>query len=377
MRSKGFSIREIDPPFVKRPDESYDISMSDRTVKFVHGREGVDPFLGSYERKGKIVIPTDSGRSALVLALRHLGGNGFSGTAWIPAYSCPSLPAVFRKSGIRLRFYENSAGFKPVFPGSGPSRGDLLLIIHYFGFPNHGALAWFRSRSPENRPFLVEDCAGASLSGNVGLEGDFALFSFRKFFQVPDGGALVSSFPVQADLAPPDPRIEEKREKAFGYLQKGEFEKGLSLLEEAEADLEASFSSLPRRPSSASWEKLNAENFPEEARRRRVFGKLILDHLSRPAFESYGIRPLFGSVGEDAAPLVFPVRVAFDANRIRFLLRKSGYECPSLWRLNPALRFSFPSAYALGERTVGLPLPLQGKDEDLELLFRSLEMASR
>ncbi len=351
--------------------------MRDETSKLVHRKEGVDPFLGSYESVGRVVIPTDSGRSALVLALRHLARNGFSGTAWLPAYSCPSLPAVFRKSGIRLRFYENSAGFKPVFPSSGPSRGDLLLIIHYFGFPNQGALGWFRARSPENRPFLVEDCAGASLSRNVGFEADFAIFSFRKFFQVPDGGALVSRFPVCSDLAPADSRIAEKRQQAFECLQKGDFEKGLSRLEEAEADLEASFPSLPRRPSSASWEKLNAENFQGEARRRRGFGKLILEYLARPAYESCGIRPLFRSVGEDAAPLVLPVRVAFDANRIRFVLRKSGYECPSLWRLNPALRFSCPSAYALGERTIGLPLPLQGKDEDLELLLRSLEMASR
>lgn len=350
--------------------------MGDRTFELDLGKKGVDPFLGKYERIGRTVIPTDSGRSALVLALRHLAGNGFSGTAWLPAYSCPSVPAVFRKSGIRLRFYENTSDFKPVFPGSGPSRGDLLLIIHYFGFPNQGALGWFRARSPENRPFLVEDCAGSSLSGNIGFDGDFALFSFRKFFQVPDGGALVSRFPVQADLALADPRIAEKREKAFESLEKGDFEKGVSRLEEAEADLEASFSSLPRRPSSVSWAKLNAENFPEEARRRRTFGKLLLEHLARPSLKSCGIRPLFRSVGEDAAPLVLPVRVAFDANRIRFVLRRSGYECPSLWRLNPALRFSCPSAYALGERTIGLPLPLQGKDEDIEVLLHSLEVDS-
>lgn len=148
---------------------------------------------------------------------------------------------------------------------------------------------------------------------------------------------------------------------------------GLSQLEEAEAELEASFSSLPRCPSSTSWGKLKLVNFSEEARRRMDFGKILLEHLRRPHFESCGIRPLFRSIGGNDVPLLLPIRASFDMNRIRFVLRRYGYECPSLWRLNPAIRFSCPSAYALGERTVGLPLPRKDRDEDLELLLSCLD----
>ncbi|NLI96846.1 MAG: hypothetical protein GX436_09095 [Synergistaceae bacterium] len=336
------------------------------------GKGGVDPFLARFERVGRIAIPTDSGRSALILVLRHLAGQGFSGTAWLPAYSCPSLPQVFRRAGIRLRFYENSSGFKPVFPNPGPSTGDLLLIIHYFGFTNTGALGWFRSRPPQNRPLLIEDCAGASLNGNVGFVGDFALFSFRKFFPIPDGGALVTRFAIRPDLAPADSRLAGNREKGFRCIEEGAFEEGLSALEEVERDLEASFSSPPRSPSYTSWEKLNAEPFLEEVRRRRHFGKLFLEFLAKPAIQENGIRPLFPCLTKEAVPLVIPVRTPFHAARIQSLFRELGYECPSLWRLNPALRFSCRFAYLLGEETVGLPLPRKGKDSDLELLLQGL-----
>lgn len=312
----------------------------------------------------------------MVLALKTLAGQGFSGTAWLPAYACPSLPPVFRKERVNLRRYGVASNFRPVFPFPGPGEKDVVLLIHYFGFPNRRALEWFHSIPPEHRPFLIEDCAGASLAGHLGLAGDFALFSFRKFFEVPDGGALVSRFSVESTLDPADPGLARERDEAFESLRKGEVESGVRLLEKAEAHLDRDLPLLPRAPSTRSWDALGQISFEEEARRRRTFARNLLDRIIEDPGHSSFLNPLFPSIPEDAAPLVLPVEIRGERERLSSLLLEVGLECPFLWDLNPALRYSFPSEYRLGRRTVGLPIPSRERKEDFSAILQCLEFFS-
>lgn len=292
----------------------------------------------------------------------------------MPAYACPALVPVFRKEGMRLRRYGTASDFRPVFPNPGPSREDIVLIIHYFGYPNRRALGWLRSTPPQRRPFVIEDCAGSSLTESIGFEADFALFSFRKFFAVADGGALVSRFPVQPELNPADPQLAQNREKAFGFLKAGAFETALSRLNEAEAELDRALALLPRRPSSKAWETLKKTPFQHEALRRRNLGRILLEHITASPGLKCRLRPLLSSIPDDAAPLALPVEVLTDRERFPALFREKGLDCPSLWNLNPALRFSFPFDYALGSRTFGLPLPRGEESEEMEAILDCLKI---
>lgn len=312
----------------------------------------------------------------MVLALKTLASHGYSGTAWIPAYACPSLPPVFRREGVCLRRYGVGSNFRPIFPFPGPREKDAVLLIHYFGFPNRKALDWFHSFPSEHRPFVIEDCAGASLTGNIGFFGDFALFSFRKFFEVPDGGALVSRFTVDAPLNPADPALARERDEGFESLRKGDAELGLRLLERAEASLDGGLPLLPRTPSSRSWERLRQIPFDEEARRRRIFARSLLNRIIETPDLSSFLTPLFPSVPEEAAPLVLPVKISGEREKLSSLLREVGLECPFLWDLNPALRYSFPSEYRLGRRTVGLPIPSREGNEDSSSILECLKFFS-
>ncbi len=248
-----------------------------------------------------------------------------------------------------------------------------MLLIHYFGFPNRGALGWIRSRSPENSPFVIEDCAGSSLSGNIGIAGDFALFSFRKFFEIPDGGAMVSRFPVESPLNPANPILARERNEAFNSFRKGDFDLGLRLLERAEAHLDGDLSLLPRAPDRESWEVLKRTPFREEANRRRAFAEKLTKQISEDHALSTLLSPLFPSVCNDAAPLFLPVEVLGDREKLSGLLNQAGFGCPSLWNLNPALRYSFPAEFRLGKRTVGLPIPQTGSDRDFSVVVDCLK----
>jgi hypothetical protein len=337
-------------------------------------KSGVEAFLDPFRNTGRAVIPTDSGRSALLLALRTLATLDFSGIAWIPAYVCPSLPPVLRREGVLVRRYGTTSNFHPIFPSAGPGQQDVVLFIHYFGFPNRGALSWLQSICPEDRPFVIEDCAGSSLSGNIGFTGDFSLFSFRKFFEVPDGGAMVSRFSVKLSLNPSDPILAMKRNVAFNSLQKGNYDIGLQLLERAEAHLDGALSLLPRAPARESWEVLKRASFSEEAGRRRAFAKQMTKQISEDPGLSASLSLLFPSVCEEAAPLLLPVKVRGDREKLRRLLNQAGFECPSLWDLNPALHYSFPSEYRLGQCAIGLPIPRAGRDLDFSLIMDCLNL---
>ncbi|MFA0889323.1 MAG: hypothetical protein ACC613_09605 [Synergistales bacterium] len=342
----------------------------------VTNADGVEEFLRRFERNGMMVIPTDTGRSALVLALRTLVRKGCSGTAWIPAYACPSLPPVFRNEGMRLHRYGTASDFRPIFPSPGPAKEDIVLVIHYFGFSNHRVLGWIRSIPPERRPFLIEDCAGSSLTESIGFDADFSFFSFRKFFEVADGAALVSRFPVQPELNPADSRLAEKRDNAFGFMRAGAFETGLCSLKDAEAELDRALPLLPRTPSFKSWEELKKVPFRSEALHRREAGRLLLESITASFSLNRRIQPLLSSIPDDAAPLVLPVAVRTNRDHLSALFWEKGLNCPSLWDLNPSLRFSFPSDYDLGRRTLGLPLPRREEMNELNVILDCLKIFS-
>ncbi len=292
----------------------------------------------------------------------------------MPAYCCPSLAAVFRNEGCSVRRYALSRGFRPVFPLPGPAGEDVVLVIHYFGFPNQAALAWFRSRAQHCRPFLIEDCAGASLTGGIGLEGDFTLFSFRKFFQVPDGGALVSRFSISLLPGAGDEKLERLRTEAFSLMREGKHRQGFQALSECEAILDDSLLLLPRRPSPASWDFLGKVSLQTESLRRRKAAMQILSGISSGPDAIATFRPIFSSVPDSSAPLVLPVEVLRGSReKLSSKLQEEGFESPSLWELNPSLRYAFPAETRLGNRVIGLPVNLQSPKRDCRAIMKILE----
>lgn len=185
---------------------------------------------------------------------------------------------------------------------------------------------------------------------------------------------MVSRFSVELTLNPSDPILATKRDLAFNILRKGNYDIGLQLLERAEAHLDAALSLLPRAPALKSWEVLKGASFPEEAGRRNAFAKQMTKQISEDPGLSARLSPLFPSVCEEAAPLFLPVKVRGDRERLARLLNQAGFECPSLWDLNPALHYSFPSEYRLGQCAIGLPIPRAGRDLDFSVIMDCLDL---
>jgi len=140
---------------------------------------------------------TDSGTSALVLALRLAVGEGK--TVAFPGYACVDLAAAARLAKVRVRLYDLDP--RTLSPDLGSvaavlSRGvDAVLVAHLYGFPAD-VPAVSRLAAQAGVP-VIEDAAqaaGGTLLGHaLGSFGALSIFSFGrgKGLSGGHGGALV------------------------------------------------------------------------------------------------------------------------------------------------------------------------------------------
>jgi hypothetical protein len=148
---------------------------------------------------------TDSGTSALVLALRLAAPNG--GTVAYPSYACVDLAAAARYAGVRVRLYDlDPDALSPDLASvsAALARGvDAIVVAHLFGYP--ADVAGVRALAAPRGVTVIEDAAqgaGGLLDGRrLGSIGDLSLVSFGrgKGLCAGSGGALLTSDPRWLD----------------------------------------------------------------------------------------------------------------------------------------------------------------------------------
>lgn len=142
-------------------------------------------------------IPTRSGRSAIVTAIRALD-LPLGARIGVPLYSCPVVFKAIKASGCRACFIDmepDTFCLSVEDLSAKRSELDALIVIHMFGnmcdMPSVLKVA-------KGMP-IIEDCAqslGSKLDDRMaGSFGTIAVFSFRsgKYLSVGEGGALFSS----------------------------------------------------------------------------------------------------------------------------------------------------------------------------------------
>lgn len=298
--------------------------------------------LSSLPIDGQHSLSVSTGRTALAKALDSLPKERISGRAWLPSLCCTSLALPLLRRGFTLEFYSSpdAAPFPAV------ASGDVFVYLHFCGFPNHTVEKALDTLPTDNRPFVVEDCVHALFTPGVGKSGDFVLYSFRKFLPVPDGGLLLSHFPIDPYLAPPLEAFVSM--KTIGQITGSPslLRKGEILLDEDEE---------PRAPSEigrflldrAEWEHIPA------ARRKncRLLAGLLDVNIPQ---------------GEEAVPLGLPVWVERGKAELERQLRAAGFEPPLSWEDTP------DDHRREASRLVILPCDERMGDVDLDALARTV-----
>jgi hypothetical protein len=141
---------------------------------------------------------TDSGTSALVLALRLAAGD--LGTVAFPAFGCIDLTAAAVRAGIRVRLYDlDPSTLSPDLDSLERTlrRGaDAILVAHLYGYP--ADMPGVQALADAHGAPVIEDAAqaaGASLGDRpVGAFGGLTVLSFGRGKGVTGGrgGALLT-----------------------------------------------------------------------------------------------------------------------------------------------------------------------------------------
>lgn len=151
------------------------------------------------------VLLTDSGTSALVLALRILVGRG--GTVAFPGYACVDLAAAARYAGVRVRLYDiDPATLSPDLDSVSRvlKHGVAAVVVaHAYGFP--ADVPGVAELALAHGASVIEDAAqaaGGALRGRpLGSFGALTVLSFGRGKGITggSGGALLAITPGLAE----------------------------------------------------------------------------------------------------------------------------------------------------------------------------------
>jgi perosamine synthetase len=165
-------------------------------------RRGAQPTVaGQIARRfgASRAILTDTGTSALILALRLAVGEG--GIVALPAYGCVDLAAAARFAGVRVRLYDTDPYTLNADVASLECtlhRGvDAVLIAHLYGYP--ADVPAITALCDAYGVTVIEDAAQAAsgelLGRRVGSFGPLTVLSFGrgKGITCGSGGALLTN----------------------------------------------------------------------------------------------------------------------------------------------------------------------------------------
>jgi perosamine synthetase len=180
---------------------------------------GLAAACGLRERGGKVapvlkerfnasdVILTDSGTSALILALRALVPAG--ATIAYPSYACIDLTAAALRAGMRVRLYDlDPTTLSPNLDSVRATIGrgvDAIVVAHLYGYP--ADVAGVQKLAALHGIPVIEDAAqaaGGTLHGRrLGSFGDISILSFGrgKGTTCGSGGAVLCLNPALTNLA--------------------------------------------------------------------------------------------------------------------------------------------------------------------------------
>lgn len=136
-------------------------------------------------------ILVNSGRHALEYIIR--AARNKIQTVWLPYYTCDVVLQPIRRFGINFRFYSINRNFE-LADAIGLKEGEYIIANNYFGIKDDymSKLA----RIYKNR-LIVDNAQAFYCSEELGSN---YIYSPRKFFGLPDGGIVSSTYKLEEDL---------------------------------------------------------------------------------------------------------------------------------------------------------------------------------
>ena len=312
-----------------------------------------------------------SGRDAIKHSIKIMGLSD-KDNVLIPSYICYSAVEPFLRAKIRVIYFSvnKSLGIdlEDLFSKIDPYT-KAILIVRYFGFTE--SIEKIVDICKRKKIYLIEDCAHTFCQRNektVRISGDLSIYSLRKIFPIPDGGALVVNNSDLHSKAKPIikirhfriyislinlllSRVELKTGLCVDFLRK--LWKVLKELIALSLIHENPSKSFPEKTISDSSRRiLKNINYPQVIFRRRRNFEFLLQKI----FSTHEELLFYKYLPEGICPLAFPILLK-DRNRIHKEMLKRGFGVYPWPFLPEAIsRKDFPNTFYLADHLLLLPI---------------------
>jgi hypothetical protein len=299
-----------------------------------------------------------SGRCALYYCLLDLKPEDKKRIAYLPAYTCETVIAPYKKAGYTLCFYDVSPEtLTPRFDRNLIPRISVLGLCGYYGFSSYNRD--FVGECADAGIVVIQDITHSAFSAD-GIEGQarYIAGSLRKWMGIPCGGiALKRQGRFTPSLLPPDEEHIAGRLSCFeeqGRVLAGERgaseEKASGIFWKTEMRLRGMFDAYGSDGLSA--EIINRYPYQELIRRRRENYRYI---LSQNPFNPQAV-PVFPELTEGVCPSHLALYAAGREHALTVLARR-GVKAAVYWPFHGEISLAdFPGAAYIYEHIYSVPI---------------------
>lgn len=252
------------------------------------------------------------------------------------------------------------------------SHAGILLLHRYFGFDTLPNINSIIPILREMGVVLIEDCTQSMYSEISRIDADYYIGSIRKWCGVPDGAFAVCRdgiFHNKPTIY--DTQLELKKKEAcelkYRYIFKyqGDKQEYLSLYRMAEDIL----SKQECIYTISDLSKIIQSNLdiPSMKRQRRINFQTLLSGVQGIK----GINPIFDTIGEQEAPLYFPL-LCEDRSAIQSMLVKNAIYAPIVWPKDAVCPDVSVDANYLYEHLLCIPIDQRYGTDDMERIISVL-----
>jgi hypothetical protein len=322
-----------------------------------------------------------SGRCALYYCLLDLKETDRRRVAYLPAYTCETVIAPYKKAGYALRFYDISPeSLKPRFDRSLIPHISLLGLCGYYGFSSYDRS--FVGECVDAGITVIQDITQSAFSAD-GIEERAAYIagSLRKWMGIPSGGIALKRYgcfspsllPVEEEhIAGRIACFEEQRRLLAGETGADE-ERVSGIFWETELRLRRVFDAY--KSDTLSAEIINRYPYRDLIRRRRENYRYILDQNPFNPQAS----PVFPDLGEGVCEGVCPSHLALyaeDRERALAVLAAHGVKAAVYWPFHGEVDLEdFPGAAFIYEHIYSVPVDQRYGETEMALVKNALRAA--
>lgn len=283
----------------------------------------------------KYSIYTHSGRNAL----NYFLNNVYEGEkkVFLPSYTCDTCINPFVEHNFDVSYYllnqdltPNVDSFFNLFQNS--SSGGIIYLQSYFGFDTLKSLRKNINEKADDFTF-IEDITHSWLSSFSKTNSEYFICSFRKWLEIPDGGAIFSNFDLKENMyAFPENEVEVNDYKEAS-IKKQMWLSGNPTITKND------FYPLFKKTASAfsdqklykisNFSRLIIENTNFDIiKEKRVNNcKYLIEHINNP-----NVVKIFDCVSNDEIPLYYPVYIKDDKRKdFQNYLMSNDIYCPIHW----------------------------------------------